>query len=205
MYTNNMRQVKFNGKKINTVIIFGFSGSGKSTMADALGQYLGWRVVHPSSILRNLLENKKVDIKNSQAGTGFWESTAGEKLFKQRLKKSQPMDIAADKILLKELARGKTVMDSWSMPWLFKNNYCLKIYLKASKKERIKRVAQRSNISLARALKIVSLKDEQTRKMYKRTRGFDIKKDLDVFDFVLDTTKLSKVSVAGQLKQLLVD
>ena len=35
--------------KTNAIIIFGFSGSGKSTVAELLGNKLGLRVVHPSS------------------------------------------------------------------------------------------------------------------------------------------------------------
>ena len=60
--------------KKSVIIIFGFSGSGKSTVAELLAQKLGLRVVHPSSILRNILEGKKINLTKTQKGIGFWET-----------------------------------------------------------------------------------------------------------------------------------
>ena len=56
------------------IIIFGFSGAGKSTLADRIGAALGLRVVHPSSIVRSLLQRKPVDLIKTEAGINFWES-----------------------------------------------------------------------------------------------------------------------------------
>lgn len=188
-------------KKDIVIIIFGFSGAGKSTLADMIGKEFGLRVVHPSSILKELIEGKKADVKNSKAGTGFWESRQGEEMFKNRLKEKRPMDMEGDKILIKELSKGAVVMDSWSMPWLYKKG--IKIYLKAAEAERVKRVAKRSNVSLFRARETVKMKDSGTRKMYKRIHGFDIKNDLEVFDCIIETNNLKKQEVFNKIKDFL--
>jgi cytidylate kinase len=169
-----------------TIIIFGLTGSGKSTMANMLGKELNLRVVHPSSILKELLEGKKPDIKNSKEGTGFWESREGITLFKKRLDDKTPIDFICDQILLKEIKKGSLVMDSWTMPWLAKTG--IKICLQATSATRSKRVAQRSNISIEKATQVLRMKDKETRKLY--LNRFDIKKDNQVFDLIIKTDHL---------------
>ncbi len=183
------------------IVIFGFSGSGKSTIADMVGKKYGLRVIHPSSILRNLLEHKKVDLNKTKAGKGFWESESGMKLFKDRLKDKKPMDMISDTLLVKELSKGNIVMDSWSMPWLHKLG--IKIYLKGSLSERAKRVAKRSKITVQEALGAVKTKDNETRKIFKRVYGFDIKKDLQVFNLIVDTTNIDLKQVFNKVSNYL--
>lgn len=172
------------------IIIFGFSGAGKSTLADKLGKSLGLRVVHPSSIVRSLLQRKPVDLIKTEAGINFWESTEGVALFKSRLNEKQPIDLIGDEMLLKELEKGNVVMDSWTMPWLFKGE-AVRIFLKAPHEVRMRRVAKRSGVSVRQASRVVRMKDEGTRRMYRRVRGFDMKKNLGVFDIVMNVTSAS--------------
>ncbi len=183
------------------IIIFGFSGSGKSTIADMVSKQYGLRVIHPSSILRNLLENKSFNLDKTKAGKGFWESKRGMQLFKDRLKDKQPMDMASDKILLKELSKGNIVIDSWSMPWLY--NGGIKIHLRGTLSERAKRVSKRSKITIKQAANAIKIKDNETRKMFKRIYGFDISKDLDVFDLTINTTPLNQDQVFNKVADYL--
>ncbi len=188
-------------KEDKTVIIFGFSGSGKSTVANDIAKQYGLRVIHPSGILRNLYEGKTIDIGNTDYNRGFWESQEGIELFKNRLKENRPLDVVSDQILLEEVDKGNVVIDSWSLPWLTDKG--VKIYLKAPLKERAKRVAKRSRIPYEKAYKIVQMKDEKTRKLFKRLYGFDIKQDYHVFDLIIDTTKLEKKQVVKELSDFL--
>jgi len=176
-----------------TIIIFGFSGSGKSTLAKSLGQHYALRVIHPSSILRNLCEGKPINLSNTTSNRGFWEHKKGIQLFKSRLNQDQPLDVVSDKILLREVKKGDVVIDSWSLPWLSKSG--LKIYLKTDFEVRARRVAKRSKLTLATARRIVFLKDKETCKLFKRVYGFDIKHDHSVFDIILNTNNLSKLQV----------
>ena len=179
------------------IIIFGFSGSGKSTIANMLGKKLDLRVVHPSSILKDLILNKEPDIEHSKEGKGFWESKRGIKMFNERLKNDKPIDLDCDQILLKEATKGNLVIDSWSLPWLTKKG--IKIYLQATEKTRIARVSKRSRISLGDAQKTLRMKDSKTRELYLKHRGFDIKKDSTVFDLVINTNKLTRKEIVERI------
>ncbi len=187
----------------NNIIVFGFSGCGKSTLADALGEHYDLRVVHPSSILRDVCEHREPDLRNTKANQGFWESEAGVKLFQERLTWEKIPDEIADAILLSILKDGNTVMDSWSMPWLCQSDHGIKMFLKASLETRAARVAQRSGIGSSEAIKIVSMKDEQTRQLFKRLYGFDIQQDHAVFDITIDTDEISQHEVFQKVVDIL--
>jgi cytidylate kinase len=175
------------------IILFGFSGSGKSTIANLVAEKYGLKVVHPSGILRDLYEGKKVDIGNTRYNTGFWESEEGVRLFRSRLDEEEPLDVVSDRILVEEVRKGNVVIDSWSLPWLTDRGR--KIYLQADLEVRAQRVAKRSEISYERALEVVDMKDEETRNLFRRLYGFDIKLDHDVFDYVINTNDLTKNEV----------
>lgn len=176
--------------KDNVVIIFGFSGSGKSTIANMVSEKYRLRVIHPSGILRDLYEKKKVDLGNTRYNTGFWESEEGVKLFKSRLDEEEPLDVVSDRILVEEVKKGNVVIDSWSLPWLTDRG--TKIYLATDLEIRAQRVAERSSITYERALEVVAMKDEETRKLFKRLYSFDIKHDHDVFDYVINTNRFAR-------------
>ncbi len=177
----------------NVVIIFGFSGSGKSTLANLIGERYGLRIIHPSGILRDLYEQKEVDMENTRYNTGFWESEEGVRLFRSRLDEKEPLDVVSDRILVQEVRKGNVVIDSWSLPWL--TDIGPKIYLQSDLEIRAQRVAKRSEISYERALDVVTMKDEETRILFKRLYGFDIKKDYEVFHYTLNTNNLKKNEV----------
>lgn len=185
------------GKRTDTIIIFGFSGSGKSTMANIVGRRMGLRVIHPSSMMRDLFAKRPVNVGRTKYNRGFWEGERGQRLLKGRLKDDEPIDMASDRILLKELKKGRVVMDSWSMPWLFKGG--IKICLTAPLRIRAARVARRSRLSISKALSLIRTKDQDTRRMFKRIYGFDIRKDADVFDLVIATDDLTTQGVAERI------
>jgi len=178
-----------NNTKYHSIILFGFSGSGKSTIANLISEKYNLRVIHPSGIIRDLYEKKEIDLNNTRYNNGFWESTEGIKLFKSRLNKEKPLDMIADKIIIEEITKGNIVIDSWNLPWL--TNIGQKIYLKADLETRAERVAKRSNITYNKAINIVKMKDTETTKLFKRLYGFDIAQDHNVFNYIINTNKLT--------------
>ena len=175
------------------VVVFGLAGSGKSTLANGIGQQFGLRVIHPSGIMRDLLEKKTVDLQRTRQNDGYWETEEGARILADRLDQEVPVDLKADKILLEEVEKGEVVIDSWSLPWLTSKG--LRIHLLADLTVRARRAAERGGIPYQKALERISAKDEQTRQLFLRLYGFDIKQDHHVFEYTLDTDELNEVEV----------
>ena len=175
------------------IIIFGFSWSGKSVITNAIGKKYNLRMIHPSWVLRNLCEKKEVDIEKTEHNTGFWESKKWIKIFNERLKDKEPLDIQATKIVINELHKGNVVVDSRDLPRLTNNG--IKIYLKADMKIRAKRVAQRSNISYEQSMKVLKMKYAKTRELFQKLYNIDITKNREVFDYILETDNLTEKEV----------
>ncbi len=175
------------------IIIFGFSWSGKSVIANAIGKKYNLKTIHPSGVLRNLCEKKPIDINKTEYNTGFWESKRWVKTFNERLEEKEPLDIQATKIVLNELHKGNVVVDSRDLPRLTNNG--IKIYLKADMKIRAERVARRSKISLKQSMKLLKMKYEKTRDLFKKLYNIDITKNREVFDYILETDNLTEKEV----------
>ena len=101
-----------------------------------------------------------------------------------------------------EAKKGNVIIDSWSLPWLYSGG--IKIYLMAPLGIRAARVAQRSRLSLSMAREIVAEKDSDTRKLFKKIYGFDIVRDMNVFDLKINTTNLTKNQIEKTATQFLL-
>lgn len=184
------------------VIVFGLAGSGKSTLANGLGAQLGLRVIHPSGIMRDLLEQKTVDLSHTRQNEGFWESEEGSRLLSGRLTDEAPIDLAVDKILLAEVSKGEVVIDSWSLPWLTSRG--VRIHLLSDLQVRAGRAAARAGISVELARERISRKDEDTRQLFLKLYGFDImERQESLFHFTLDTDVLGPEEVLAETVQFL--
>ena len=115
------------------------------------------------------------------------------KIFNKRLEEKEPLDIQATKIVLNELHKGNVVVDSRDLPRLTNNG--IKIYLKADINIRAKRVARRSKIGLKQSLKLLKMKYEKTRELFKKLYNIDITKNREVFDYILETDNLTEKEV----------
>ena len=182
------------------VLVCGLSGSGKSVMAERLAEHFGLKCVHTSGVLRQLREEKKMEVEASEMNVGFYESKEGKKFMKERLE-NQAFDKALDKKLLEIIEEDNVVMDSWTMPWLSPKG--IKIWLRVSDKERAERLAGRNKREEARVLKAAKEKGRNTAKIYKKLYGFDFGKDLSVFDLIVESDKKSIEEVFQEIKSFL--
>lgn len=170
-------------KKKVVICVSGMTGSGKSTVAKRLAERYGFNYVSGGNALKTLAQEEgyKLDIK------GWWETTEGLKFLKQRMG-DFAFDKKIDEKLLKLAEQGNVVLDSWTMPWLFREGF--KVWLEASPLVRAKRVTYRDSISIQEAIKALTEKDEQTKQIYKNLYGFDLGNDLSPFNLVLSTDEL---------------
>jgi cytidylate kinase len=106
-------------------------------------------------------------------------------------RKSDPsFDKKVDKKLGEVVRKGGAVITSYTLPWLIREESVIKLWLRGSPDNRAKRMANRDDINLAEARKIVSLRDEENKKIYHKLYGFSFGEDLTVFDYVLNTDRL---------------
>jgi cytidylate kinase len=89
--------------------------------------------------------------------------------------------------------KGGTVITSYTLPWLVVDEsvIIIKFWLRGSSENRAKRMANRDGISFAEAKRITKLRDEENKRIYYRLYGFRFGEDLTVFDYVLNTDRLS--------------
>jgi len=166
------------------VCVAGMSGCGKSTVAKKLAGKYGLRYLSGGGALKALA----IEGGYQPCEKGWWETEEGKRFLEKRRVDTQ-FDRRVDEELLKEAKRGNVVLDSWTMPWLLKRGF--KIWLEASPDVRARRIAERDDISLEKALSALSEKDEKTRMIYKSLYGFNLGEDFSPFNLILDTDELS--------------
>jgi CMP/dCMP kinase len=170
------------------ICISGMAGTGKSTLSKKLAEKYHLRYFSGGDVLKDLAKQEGYDVSIR----GWWESPEGLKFLNERVNDSK-FDKAVDDKLLEYAQQGDVLLDSWTMPWLL--NAGFKIWLEASFEKRAARVAERDNMSLAEALKVLKEKEAHTKAIYKELYGFVLGEDFKPFDFVLDTDNLSAAEV----------
>jgi cytidylate kinase len=170
------------------ICISGMAGTGKSTLSKKIAEKYHLKYFSGGDVLKDLAKQEGYDVSIR----GWWESPEGLKFLKERVNDSK-FDKAVDDKLLDYAQQGDVLLDSWTMPWLL--NAGFKIWLEASFEKRAARVAERDNMSLAEALKVLKEKEAHTKAIYKELYGFVLGEDFKPFDFVLDTDNLSAAEV----------
>jgi len=170
------------------ICISGMAGTGKSTLSKKLAEKYNLQYFSGGDVLKDLAKQEGYDVSIR----GWWESPEGLKFLNERVNDPK-FDKAVDDKLLDYAQQGNVLLDSWTMPWLL--NAGFKIWLEASFEKRAARVAERDNMSLAEALKVLKEKEAHTKTIYKELYGFVLGEDFKPFDFVLDTDNLSAAEV----------
>ena len=170
------------------ICISGMAGTGKSTLTKKLAQKYGFDYYSGGDALKVLASEEGYDASQP----GWWESPEGLKFLKQR-ERDAKFDRAVDQKLLEYTKKGNVLLDSWTMPWLLKSGF--KIWLLASMEKRAARVAQRDQITVKKALKVLKEKEDRTKGIYKKLYGFMLGEDFQPFNLVLDTESLNAEEV----------
>jgi len=171
--------------KRNIVIcVAGMTACGKSTAARRLAQKYRLKYVSGGIALKELA----VRVGYRAGEKDWWETTEGMRFLERRLRDFR-FDKQVDAELLKWAEEGNVVLDSWTMPWLFKNGF--KIWIDVSLEERARRLARRDKVSIKKAVKVILEKDGKTKRIYEKLYGFKLGEDFSPFDVVLDTELLS--------------
>jgi cytidylate kinase len=187
--------------KLFSIVISGWPAVGKTTIACKLAEEFGSVMYNGGDILKMLAEDKGYSVKRDD----WWDTTEAKKFMEER--KSDPsFDKKVDKKLIEIVKKGGAVITSYTLPWLVLEEsvvIIIKFWLRGSPENRAKRMANRDDISFADAKSIIKLRDEENKRIYYRLYGFRFGEDLAVFDYVLNTDKLSLESLV-EISKLIV-
>ncbi|HEX2471679.1 MAG TPA: cytidylate kinase family protein [Nitrososphaera sp.] len=187
--------------KLFSIVISGWPAVGKTTIACKLAEEFDITMYNGGDILKMLAEEDKgYSVKRDD----WWDTTEARKFMEER--KSDPsFDKKVDKKLIEIVRKGGAVITSYTLPWLVleKSVIVIKFWLRGSPENRAKRMANRDGISFAEAKRITKLRDEENKKIYYRLYGFRFGEDLTVFDYVLNTDRLSLDSLV-EISKLIV-
>jgi len=168
-----------------SVVISGWPAVGKTTIAAKLAEEFGLVMYNGGDILKMLAAEKGY----STAREDWWDTAEAKKFMRER--KSDPsFDKKVDKKLSELVKKGGAVITSYTLPWLVKEESVIKLWLRGSTENRARRMANRDSISFAEAKKIITLRDDENKKIYRRLYGFSFGEDLTVFDYMLNTDRL---------------
>jgi len=168
-----------------SVVISGWPAVGKTTIAAKLAEEFGLVMYNGGDILKMLAAEKGY----LTASEDWWDTAEAKKFMRER--KSDPsFDKKVDKKLSELVKKGGAVITSYTLPWLVKEESVIKLWLRGSTENRARRMANRDSISFAEAKKIITLRDDENKKIYRRLYGFSFGEDLTVFDYMLNTDRL---------------
>jgi CMP/dCMP kinase len=182
-----------------SIVISGWPAVGKTTIAYKLAEEFGLVMYNGGDILKMLAEEKGYSTERDD----WWDTTEAKKFMEER-KSDSSFDKKVDKKLVGIVKKGGAVITSYTLPWLVRENLVIiKFWLRGSMENRAKRMANRDDISLAKARMIVKMRDDENKKIYYKLYGFRFGEDLTIFDYVLNTDKLSLDSLV-EISKLIV-
>jgi cytidylate kinase len=170
-----------------SIVISGWPAVGKTTIACKLAEEFGLVMYNGGDILKMLAEEKGYSTERDD----WWDTTEAKKFMEKR--KSDPtFDKKVDKKLVEIVKKGGAVITSYTLPWLVQEeSVIIKFWLRGSPENRAKRMANRDDITFAEAKRIVNMRDDENKKIYYKLYGFRFGEDLTIFDYVLNTDRLS--------------
>ena len=193
-----------NDKKnlLTSIVISGWPAVGNTTMAAEIAKEFNFKSYNGGDILKMLARDKGYSVSRND-----WWDTEEAKRFMAERKTDPNFDRQVDKKLVEIVKTEKAVITSYTLPWLVEGP--VKFWLKGSQLNRAKRMANRDNLPLEEAQKIVKIRDEENKAIYRRLYQFEFGQDLTVFDFSINTDlmcldSLVKISI-GILKNIIAN
>jgi cytidylate kinase len=171
-----------------SIVISGWPAVGKTTIAHELAKEFGLSHYNGGDILKMLAAEKGYSTDTSKSD--WWDTQEAKKFMAER-KRDPTFDKKVDRRLEKILKTEGAVITSYTIPWLVADDErIIKFWLKGSPHNRARRMANRDRIPAAEAERVIKMRDEENKRIYRKLYGFSFGDDLSVFDYALNTDRL---------------
>lgn len=162
---------------------------GKTTVSRMVAEALGASMVGGGDVLKEMA----VEEGYTPGGEDWWDKGEGMKFLQQR-KHSSDFDKEVDARLKLKARKGDVVITSYPLPWLTPDG--LKVWLSGSVQSRARRMAKRDGLPASKCKKVLSIRDFENHKLYKKIYDIDFGNDLAPFDLIVDTDSIDETKVA---------
>jgi CMP/dCMP kinase len=174
---------------LKAIVISGMPAVGKTTVSRQVAKELKISLVGGGDVLKEMA----VEEGYTPGGEDWWDRGEGMKFLHQR-KRSPDFDKEVDARLIQKTKKGDVVITSYPVPWLTKDG--VKVWLSGSVKSRAARMARRDGLPVSKCREVLSIRDEENYKLYKKIYGIEFGRDLEPFDLVVETDAIDEEKVA---------
>ena len=174
---------------MRAIIISGMPAVGKTTVSRKVADAMGVPLLGGGDVLKEMA----VEEGYAPGGEDWWDTAEGMKFLNER-KKSPDFDKEVDSRLLAKAKKGNVVITSYPVPWLTKEG--IKIWLSGGVESRARRMAKRDGLPVSKCREILSIRDVENYKLYRKIYSIEFGKDLKPFDLVVETDDIDESRVA---------
>ena len=162
---------------------------GKTSVSRKVAEALGTPTIGGGDVLKEMA----IEEGYRPGGDDWWDTAEGMKFLGER-KRKPGFDKEVDARLFRKAKDGNVVITSYPVPWLTRDG--LKVWLSGSVKSRALRMSKRDLIPVSRCREILSIRDQENYKLYKKIYGIEFGRDLKPFDLVVETDSIDEPRVA---------
>ena len=166
------------------ITVSGYHGSGRSTHATRLAETFGLRYISSGTIFRQLAREQGLSLEEMSRFT----------------EKDSEIDGMIDERAKEESRKKGVVIDATLAGWMAEDPD-IRIFLLTSFEERIRRIANRDNVSYEESEKETVAREESEKVRFRTYYKVDIG-DLSIYDVVLNTELFEADATARILKSV---
>lgn len=170
--------------------ISGFHGTGKSTIGKLIANKLGIRYYSTGQAFRDIATELNMTLKE----------------FSEYVERNPEIDRKLDDKIIEIAKEGNVIIDSQLSAYILESLADFKILLTCPLEIRVKRMAERDNISYDEKLKETKLREQSELKRFKQLYNIDLndqKKIEKLYSLILDTKDLTIEEILEKILSVL--
>jgi cytidylate kinase len=169
----------------SVISISGLAGTGTTTISGILSKKLGFEHVYAGRIIRDMAEEKGMDILE----------------FNDYIILHPELDREVDDLIVAKAREGKKILEGRLSGWMLLENDIpsLKVLLTVKADEQARRVAERDMMSLEEAREVIDKREAGNKKRYDELYPGNRYLDETIYDIVIDTTERTPDEIVSMI------